>query len=322
MSIFKFNNNDIFSNFPNLLHSGVSLKPKKETNKRTLVIFDTTGSMDSVMCYEKRLRKFDVGKKVLQNLEARGIMIDVLPFNTNPLPLCSVDTIPEPNNCTYFSTIVPELTKIFTENKDKYEAVLFLSDGEPSEDKEIAHNAITDLGRITRENSCNPVSIAIGMDGDGHACAKFAGNRGFETFIRDENTETVQEDIFNGIKCEYEMIPSGDYIPIEKDNSFHYVTKGEVDDSLCSKLTYESTFKFLNLVVLQKMSEPNTDFHKLLEFVNHTALNIEDLNLRQTLLSHFTKLLGTIRTMSEETMGSPSEITNLKYNARLYSSQT
>jgi hypothetical protein len=39
---------------------------------------------------------------------------------------------------------------------------------------------------MTREADANPVSIAVGDDADGVACALFSGNRGYECFLKYE----------------------------------------------------------------------------------------------------------------------------------------
>lgn len=305
--------------YPTVLNVGTSTTKDKEI-KEVLFIMDVTGSMaDHINMNSSEGTKWIVAKKIMTKIEERGVPIKVLPFNIQPYPVCSVNDVPEPNNSTYFSPLVPEVTNIFN-NYNNFSAVVFMSDGLPSEKKENAHKAIFDIGRLIREKNCNPVSVAIGNDADGNACAKFSGNRGFECFIRYlSQMEQVVDDIYQGIKCNYVMIPNGTYIPVEKDGHYYYVS----DDSTTpiTQPDFDKTFKFINLIMLNEFSKQDPDYKKLTEFVSKVAEVETNLAKRTMLVNHFTNIIGDVKKNTVEQMYTPSKMTATKQAYRNLSQQ-
>jgi hypothetical protein len=194
---------------------------------------------------------------------------------------------------------------IFKSGKHNFKAVLFASDGLPTEDQHIARSAITQLGMIVRENNCNPVSLAIGNDADGSACALFSGNRGYECFIRHfSQLENVVNDISNGLTCNYHMLPNGIFIPIEADGNYYYVSKNV--DGIIYKPNYDMIYKFLNIAMLDEFSKEHTDYYKLNNFIKFIAEIEKDSVKRNKLITHFTQIIGEVHNRSAEQNGTPS----------------
>jgi hypothetical protein len=295
----------VFENYSNVLNVGSAKGPPKYVDE-VLVLQDVTGSMSDYLNQNSSDgSKWSVAKKILKKLEQRGFKITVLPFNITPLDLCSVDNMPEPGGSTYFSPLVPRLREIFNSGKHNFQAVIFASDGLPTENYNIARSAITQLGMIVRENYCNPVSLAIGNDADGSACALFSGNRGYECFIRHlSQLENVVNDIYNGLTCNYHMLPDGNFIPIEKDGNYYYVSKNV--DGLIYKPNYDMIFKFLNIAMLEEFSKEDTDYYKLNNFIKFIAEIENDSVKRNELINHFTQVIGNVHHRSAEQDGTPS----------------
>jgi hypothetical protein len=295
----------VFENYSNVLNVGSTNVSPKYVDE-VLVLQDVTGSMgDYLNPNRSEGSKWSVAKKILKKLENRGFKITVLPFNTHPLDLCSVDNIPEPGGSTYFSPLVPRVREIFKSGKHNFQAVIFASDGLPTENQNIARAAIIELGMIVRENHCNPVSLAIGNDADGSACALFSGNRGYECFIRYlSQLDTVVNDICNGLTCNYHMLPNGDFIPIENDGNYYYVSKNV--DGLIYKPDYNMIFKFLNIAMLDEFSKEHTDYYKLNRFIKFIAEIEKDDVKRNELIAHFTLIVGDVHHRSAEQDGTPS----------------
>lgn len=295
----------VFEDYSNVLNVG-TVKNQHKYVDEVLVMQDVTGSMgDYLNENHSDGSKWSVAKNILKKLEERGFKITVLPFNTKSLNLCSVDYVPEPGGSTYFSPLVPSVRDIFKSKKHNFQAVIFASDGLPTEDQTIARSAITELGRIVRENNCNPVSLAIGNDADGSACALFSGNRGYECFIRHlSQLDNVVNDICNGLTCNYHMLPNGNFIPIEKDGNYYYVSKNV--DGLMYKPNYDMIFKFLNIAMLDEFSKEHTDYYKLNNFIKFIAEIESDSVKRNELINHFTLVIGQVRHRSIEQTGTPS----------------
>lgn len=305
-----------FENYSNVLNVG-SAKAQPKYVDEVLIIQDVTGSMGDYLNQTKPMdgSKWSVAKKIMKKLEARGFNITVLPFNTTPLNLCSVDDLPEPNKATYFSPLVPRLQEIFANKSYNFKAVVFASDGLPTEDHTVALAAITELGRIVRENDCNPVSLAIGNDADGSACALFSGNRGYECFIRNlSQIEVVVDDICSGITCNYKMLPNGEFVPIEKDGNYYYISNNL--DGLIYQPNYDMIFKFLNLTVLNEFSSVNVNYERLTAFIKFIALIEKNDSKKQELIDHFTHIVGEVRIRSAEQFGTPSCLSSQKANFR------
>jgi hypothetical protein len=310
--------------YPNVLNVGTASNKPKDI-KDVLFVMDVTGSMsDYINNNSSEGNKWTVAKNLISSIEAKGVSVKVLPFNITPHPVCEVNKIPEPNNSTYFSPLVPEIKKLFDE-KNNYSAVVFMSDGLPSEDKFKAHQAIFDIGRLVRENNCNPVSVAIGNDADGCACAKFSGNRGYECFIRYQSQkEQVVDDIFNGIQCNYVMISNGSYIPIEKDGHYYYLSSNLDDDTTDNTTNvpdFDTVFKFINLVILDEFSKESPSYKNLVEFVTKVAEVETNLSKRSMLVNHFITIIGDVKKKTAEQNNTPSLLTATKQAYRNASQQ-
>jgi hypothetical protein len=305
--------------YPTVLNVGTTDNKPKEI-KDVLFIMDVTGSMsDFINMNSSEGSKWSVAKKMISTIESRGVSVKVMPFNIVPHPICSVSSIPEPNNSTYFSPLVPEVKKLFEES-NTYSAVVFMSDGLPSEDKSKAHQAITDIGRFVRESNCNPVSVAIGNDADGNACAKFSGNRGYECFIRYlSQIEQVVDDIYNGIQCHYVMIPNGSYIPVEKDGHYYYLSS--ISEGVTNAPDFDTTFKFINLVILDEFSKEQPNYKNLLDFVSKVAEVETNLSKRSMLVTHFTTIIGDVKKKTAEQVNTPALLTATKQAYRNASQQ-
>jgi hypothetical protein len=286
----------ILGNFPNILKIGTSSKtPNYSDSRKVLVIMDVTGSMGEYINEKGEGSKYYITKEILIKLRDLGNDIDVLPFNTEPYDICTIDNIPPPDNSTYFSPLVPEVERILKESPNKYKGAVLISDGLPTENKKIAHSAIKTLGNLTREYGMNPVSLAVGCDADGSACALFSGNRGFECFIKYKSTmEAVVKDIHKGIHCSYEMIPNGDFIPVENDGKFYYLSKEEDKKELTNNYSMEIIMKYINLVILQELSKDSPNYNELRKFIKVITDLINDKSSSQMMYNHFDEMIGNV----------------------------
>jgi hypothetical protein len=293
-----------FGSFPNVLSVGQSNKVKSDiSNKKILFILDCTGSMGEYINEKNKNSKMNIAKEIIKKVVASNIVsdYDIMQFNEKPYPLCKMDGINEPNHSTYFSPLVPELKKMMV-SKNEYCSVIFMSDGLPSEDQTLARESIKMIGTLTRENNSNPVAVAIGVDADGDACSLFAGNRGYNCFIKyEEDIEMVSADIINGINCNYHVLENGQYVPVEFDNNYYYVSdlNNDFSELFTIKPTYFLVDKYLTLVIMKYINDKNkiellkshvnlivnllndddekeklkNKFHKLLTMVKHTLIN-------------------------------------------------
>lgn len=314
---YKFNK---YSGFSNILNVGTSSNDTFRELKEVLVVMDITGSMGGNInnnSYDGS--KWKVAKTILGKLESKGVKIHVLPFNSGTYPVCSISEIPEPSECTYFSPIVPTLEQIF-KKEHNYSAVLFASDGLPSEDKESAMKAISQMGTLVRENNCNPVSLAIGDDADGIACAKFAGNRGYECFIKTlSQLEQVVDDIYTGLKCNYHMLDDGNYVPIEKDGNYYYLSDTFEGPEITPD--FDAIFKFINLTLLAEFSKAEPNYKNLKEFINYTVQVEPNFAKREMMVNHFSKLITNVIEVTKDQFRTPSNISSQKYAMRQVSQQ-
>ena len=325
MQAYSFPNTD-FPTFPTFLNVGTSDKKPQTIADRSevLAILDSSASMtDYINLKDKTAgNKIMVAKKLLVDLETLGFKVTILPFNDKTHKLTTTKDILEPSSSTCFTSIPPTLSSVFALHK--FSSVILLSDGLASEDKTLALKAITDSRRIVCENNCNTVSVAVGDDADGKACATFAGNRGYETFVKDVKTlSNVVDDIKNGMLCSYVMLPSGEYIPVENDGHYYFLSS-KIDEQMFTPSNFDVMFKFLNLVILQKLSEPSPDYNQLSSFITHTCSSEVNTDKRKMLVDHFTKLISSIRVTTKESCNeaTPGYSSALKYNARLCSKQT
>jgi len=224
-----------------------------------------------------------------------GCKYDIMPFNEKTYDLCKLEDLGEPERSTLFSPIVSALEAIMKSNK--YDSIILMSDGLPSEPKDIAYNAIKMMGNITRENEANPVAVAIGIDADGEACSLFAGSRGYNCFIKSEsNLDDVAEDINHGINCVYEMLPNGLYIPVEIDGNYYYVESNDgsiYQKNELVKADRKLVEKYLNLVIMKYLSDMS-QFPLLKSLVKHSVLLLENENDRNEIIKKYDEVLKTV----------------------------
>jgi len=284
----------VFGTFPTVLTIGSSNQPKKDTtDMKVLFILDATGSMGEFPNELGECSKMILAKDLLQDVIKLGSYpYDIMTFNTKPHSLCNIDHITSPSGSTHFTPLVPELAYYFR-SAFKYRSVVFLSDGQPTEPYDIAMTAIKQIGNITREAGANPVSVAIGNDADGAACDLFAGNRGYNCFIKyRKDIPQIAVDILNGIKCNYEMLPNGTYIPVEADNKYYYVGKEIVGESV--KPDRQLVEKYLNLVIKQYDSDVS-QYKLLMSLVEHSVKLLDNEADQKQLVEKYTTMLTAMK---------------------------
>jgi hypothetical protein len=294
----------IFASFPNVLSFGSSNEPKKNiTGKKVLVYLDVTGSMGEYANETGEYSKLVLAKNLLEKvLIVNGYDYEIVPFNTQPHEVCKLEGVPMPGGSTYFTPLVPDATMRLTKGSG-YCAVLFVSDGLPTEDRIIAHDAIKTIGNITREVGANPVSVAIGSDADGQACALFAGNRGYNCFIKyEKDIDQIAKDICNGIECNYHMLPNGSFIPIEADSKYYYVGTNVEGDSI--KPNRKLVEKYLNLVIHKHMADVS-QHHILKSLVGHTVKLLDNEEDQTELVKKYNSMLTTIQRAVHDNYGTP-----------------
>lgn len=283
----------VFGSFPSVLTVGTSDKEKRDVSgKKTLFVLDVTGSMGEYVNETGDCSKMVIARDVIQKVvDLRKCEYDILPFNTKPHSLIKLDQLPMPNEGTYFTPLVPELEYRMKDSVG-YCSVVFMSDGLPSEPKADAVDAIRKIGNITRESGANPVSVAIGSDADGESCAIFAGNRGYNCFIKyRKDIDQIASDVSNGVDCNYHMLENGSFIPIESDGNFYYVSNETVGDVI--RPDRKLIEKYLNLVIHKNMA--NVSQHELLRsLISHTVQLIESESERKEVQDFFNGLLKSI----------------------------
>jgi len=283
--------------FPTVLNFNTSLKEKENIDgKKILFVLDGTGSMGEFInnTEEKKCSKAIVARKIIEQVLSKRPSNghDIMVFNDKPSPLCKVTDVPEPTGSTYFSPLVDELKKVLT-NDSNYCTVIFMSDGLPTESLHIARNAITSIGNITREMKCNPIAVAIGSDADGESCELFAGNRGYNCFIKyEKDIEVITNDINNGIDCKYEMLENGTYIAVEADNKYYFVDDNKLGETVVAdKFLIE---KYLNLVIMKYIT--NADKIPMLRsLVEYCSKLIDDKIIQKEIVDKFTGLLEVVK---------------------------
>ena len=284
----------VFGSFPSVLTVGSSDQSKKDTTgMKVLFVLDATASMGEYLNENKDCSKMVLAKSLLQDvIKLSELDYDIMTFNTQAHSLCKIDQLPMPAESTYFTPIVPDL-KYRLSGTHKYCSVVFLSDGLPTEPLDCAMKAIKEIGNINREAGANPVSVAIGSDADGDACAVFAGNRGYNCFIKyRDDIAKIASDISNGINCNYTMLPNGTYIPIEADSKYYYVGTEVVGESV--KPDRQLVEKYLNLVVHKYMSDVSQ--YKLLQsLVEHSVKLLENETDQKELVEKFTFMLSKMK---------------------------
>jgi len=280
--------------FPTVLNFDTDNTPKTSIDgKKILFVLDGTGSMGEYINYKDGISKAVAARKLIEQVLSKRPTNehDVMVFNDHPYPVCKVTDIPMPSGSTYFTPLIDEIVKVITTSSN-YCAVIFLSDGLPSEPLDIARSAIRKIGNTTREMNCNPVAVAIGHDADGGSCSLFAGNRGFNCFINEmKNIEEVANDINHGIDCKYKMLENGQFIPIESDGKYYYVDSEVKGTTIApNKFLIE---KYLNLVILQHVNDP-TMFESINKLVIECSKLLSDENEKKQIIDRFTKILHVV----------------------------
>jgi len=297
----------IFASFPNILSFSSSHEPKKDiTGKKVLVYLDVTGSMGEYANETRECSKLVLAKNVLEKvLTVNGYDYEIVPFNTQPHEVCKLEGIQMPNGSTYFTPLVPDATMRLTKDSG-YCAVLFVSDGLPTEDHRASHDAIKNIGNITREIGANPVSVAIGSDADGQACALFAGNRGYNCFIKyQKDINIIAKDINNGIKCNYHMLSNGAFIPIEADGNYYYLDTDINGEAI--KPDRALVEKYLDLII-QKYNADLSQYHLLKSLVGHTVKLLDNESDQKELIDKYNTMLTDIKRIIRENEGTPGVI--------------
>ena len=295
----------VFGSYPNVLNVGHNDQEKKSIDgKKFLFILDATGSMGEFINEKQECSKSVMAKNLIKSVvEIRKKNdYDIMEFNDKPHPLCKLDQLLPPEKCTYFTPLVPEIKNIVND-KSNYCAVVFMSDGLPSEDITSARNAIQEIGNITREYGANPISVAIGRDADGQACGLFAGNRGYNCFIKyNRELEKITEDISNGIDCNYHVLENGMYVPIESDGNYYYVGEEAVGETI--KPTRQLLEKYLNLVI-QKYIDDTTHLTLLRSLIGHCVKLLDDENEQKEVCAHYYELLEDVKYTVKEQINTP-----------------
>ena len=267
----------ILGKFPSVLNFGENTTTVRNIEGQKIkFVLDGSGSMEDQINEKKECSKSMMAIELITNVVSAFPKndYDVIVFNSRVLDgTFKVNTIPKPSDCTCFTPIVPELKKMKDSN---YCAVVFLSDGLPSETIEEAHKAITEMGSVTREFNANPVAVAIGTDADGASCAKFIGSRGYNCFIKyKSDLKQTSDDIINGIKCNYHMLKNGEFIPVEADNNYYYVGDASSVSTETVKPTRHLVEKYLNLVLQNHISDTR-NVPLLKSLVEHCVLLLDN----------------------------------------------
>jgi len=310
-------------NFHNVLNIGKTDNIKKKNlNNKVAIILDTTGSMADFINLkeEEKYSKLKATKMILKKIASCGFELDVLPFNIKVLPMCKIDQIPDPDNSTYMTPLVPEVEKIL-KSEVNYTSIIFISDGLPTEPKELAHQAIKQIGQMVRESGSNAISIAIGSDADGPACALFSGNRGFECFLKYiYQMDKLIEDIINGINCNYVQLENGEYIPVEKSGNYYYLDS-DLISPISNDISIEILMKYINLAILEEFSKNHPNYKELHNFVNKVSEVITIKANRDMVINHFNKMIGNVYDSTLEQDGTPSLLSARKQAYRYESQQ-
>lgn len=285
-----------YLNYPSVLHIGFeSAEVKNVIGKKILVILDVTGSMEEFINQNKEGTKISFAKEIIAKLidTYPFSVFEILPFAESVQGIVDYNNIPNPDGSTYFSPIPNALKNIISPNSD-YIACIFISDGLPSEQEDIAFDAIKLSGSFCREMRTNTITIAIGSEADGKACAHFTGNRGYNCFVKFKNEiESVVNDVVNGIKCNFTIVENN-YIPIEPNGKYYYMDDvlgvNEVEPDI------ETVRKYISLVIQENMnnlSEFNSA--QLVEFVKTVASCLTNDVDKNEIIEFFTKSLSIVK---------------------------
>lgn len=296
-----------YSKYPCVLHMGFKSNDVKNViGKKILIILDVTGSMGENINDNNEGTKISFAKKIISQLiDAYPFSVfEILPFSENTDNVIGPNEIPEPDGCTNFSPIPIALKKLIGSNSD-YISTIFMSDGLPSEPTDIALDAIKQSGSFCREMKTNTISVAIGSEADGQACALFTGNRGYNCFVKFQNEiEPAVADIVNGIKCNFTLVENN-WIPVESNGKFYYI-----NDTLGSheiEPDIESVRKYISLVIQEEISNiKHFNSNKLVEFVKVVANCLQNEKERNEIIEFFTKSLVVVKKAISDYAGTPS----------------
>ena len=313
----------IFGSFPSVLNFGTnSVASRNIEGQKLLFVLDNTGSMGEFINEKHECSKAVMAKRLISNVleKVPGTSHDVLLFNTSVSPPCQVGEIPPPGDSTYFSPLVPVLKGLVPGST--YCSVVFMSDGLPSEDLSVAREAIKTIGNITREAKANPVSVAVGSDADGESCGQFAGNRGFNCFIKyDKDREQTVADIVQGVKCNYHELENGAFIPVEADGHYYYVGETAGASAETVKATRPLVEKYLNLV-FQKYISDSKQVPLLKSLVEHVIVLLDtDVDKSEVQKKYFDILESVKKVVASLPPGAPAMLSAVSTCYRTASNQ-
>jgi hypothetical protein len=286
-----------YKSYPQYLQIGFkSYEPKMVAGKKILVILDTTGSMSESINRENEGTKITFSKKIINEI-IEGYpfsIVEVMPFSDIPKPIVSFKNIPEPDGCTYFTPILPEVTK-YVKTGSEYSSVIFMSDGIPSEPAEIGQKAISTLGSYCREAGTNTIAVAIGSDADGNACSLFTGNRGYNCFGKfNKDIPNIMTDVLNGIKCNYVQVNDCNWVPIEESGDYYYLSDkclGELQPP-----TIQVVRKYISLIIQDEIRNPkNFNPESLTEYVKNAVMVLPDKKEQDELVDFFTNSINVVK---------------------------
>jgi len=306
--------------YPSVLHVGFKSNDVKNViGKKVLIILDVTGSMGEHINDNNEGTKIQFAKKIISQLidSYPFSIFEILPFAESADCIVGYDKIPEPDGCTKFSPIPDAIKKLINTNSE-YIATIFISDGLPSEQANIALDAIKKAGSFCREMKTNTISIAIGSEADGQACALFTGNRGYNCFVKfEKEIESVVSDVTNGIKCNFTLV-GNNWVPIEPNGKFYYI-----DDSIGSdeiEPDIESVRKYISLVIQEELANlKNFNPNKLVEFVKIVANCLSNPDEKNEVIEFFTKSLVIVKKAINEYAGTPSTLSATKQAYQTFS---
>ena len=287
---------------------GTSDKIHKDlVNKKILVILDTTGSMQDVLNTKGEGTKIDNAKLLIKSIMESfpANTVEILPFSNKPHPICTLETLREPSDCTYFSPILP-FVKDMLKFENPYAAIVFMSDGIPTEDSDIARKSIQDLGSFSREVGANTISLAIGTDADGVACSMFSGNRGHSCFVKfKKDFQTILTDITTGINCNYVQLNDGTFSPVDKMGKYYFLSETDLVGSECEP-TYELVEKYINLLFQEQIKSSgyiNDHFQSIIKIAASVLSNNEE---KERIEKYFGEIMNVVQRSYDMFGGTPS----------------
>ena len=309
-----------YSKYPSVLHVGFkSNESKNVIGKKILIILDVTGSMGEHINDKNEGTKISFAKKIIgQLIDTYPFSIfEIMPFAETVGEIVGYENIPEPDGCTKFSPI-PNALKNKINSNSEYIASIFISDGLPSEQANIALEAIKHAGSFCREMKTNTISIAIGSEADGQACSLFTGNRGYNCFVKfEKEIDSLVKDVVNGIQCNFILV-GNNWIPIEPNGKFYYIDNNigvnEIEPNI------ESVKKYISLVIQEEIINfKQFNSNKLVEFVKIVASCLQNQNDKNEVIEFFTKSLVIVKKTINEYAGTPSTMSATKQAYQTFS---